>query len=145
MITPQWSSVFQERFLLMDLALQLLPPMRRIPYFFMSVRRTHDADILRWIELPYVLWGWSFSYWLRGWFLDLDIFLYPFTLRMMSLEVCLPCEVNLLLNKVCGLFYKVCCVAYLISFLAWPSIPFACSRKSLEMSRVGLLSSYSPP
>lgn len=36
-----------------------LPHARRVPYFFMFVRRTHDVDILQRVMLPYSPRGWS--------------------------------------------------------------------------------------
>lgn len=82
--------------------------------FFMSVRRTYDANIPWGVMLPYALRGWSYftGFEARPHIIPVSLF-YHFTLEILSHEACyLPCELRLLPSEMCGLFCEVCCPAY---------------------------------
>lgn len=97
-----------------------------------------------WFCRGYILLGWSFLIVPEA--IPCTTFialLYFFALKMLSLEMCyLPCESRYIHSELCGIPCKG--VAGLVSLLwLYFLFSFGCSRKSLQVLYIGLLSLYS--
>lgn len=89
-----------------------LPQHTKVPYFFMLVGQIHNADVSQGRSLSIML----HEAYVEEWILPVTLvaLMYPFSLKMLSLEVrCLLCEVPHLPSEVYLLPCEVCCLAHL--------------------------------
>lgn len=131
----------------MDLAFCHLPPIRRLPYFLMSVRRTHDADILRKGRVPFYSTRQFFPYWLRdGFHMTPVTLLYHYTLEMLLFEVCSFRVKRAAFQVVCVALLVKCVVRFIslvtLSLVFFEEITFGASRWLL--SHIPLLGTLKP-